>query len=155
LSEHPDDTTIRTLQANETLREGGDPVAQYQEIIARDPDNVIALNNLAWLTREQDPTGALRYARRAEGLAPDNAAVLDTLAMVELANGNNAQALRAIDRALAQSKSDPTMRYHRAMIYVALGDPATAREHLQSLLEEQAQFPESAQAEILLESLAQ
>lgn len=42
----------------------------YKNILGLTPQNTAALNNLAWLLRESDPTKALALAKRATELAP-------------------------------------------------------------------------------------
>lgn len=155
LQDNPDDTPVRMQLANASLREGADPSVEYVAVLQREPDNVVALNNLGWLLREEDPKQALTHARRAGELAPDNPSVLDTLAMVELANGNFEQATRAVERALQQSPQQATILYHRALIESGRGDREAAIATLQSLLSGGAEFPEQAQARAMYDELLQ
>ena len=155
LAEHPQDVNARmtfasTLQLDQRFAEASD---QYADVLQAAPDNVIALNNQAWLYREQDPALALEYARRAANLAPKSAEVLDTLAVVELLNKNYPQAQRSIERALKEHPRQPSMLYHSAMIAAARGDSAGARKTLEQLLAETTKFPEIAEARALLAEL--
>ncbi|MAT91292.1 MAG: PEP-CTERM system TPR-repeat protein PrsT [Halioglobus sp.] len=155
LQDNPDDSRVRMQLANASLREGDDASAEYVEVLQREPDNVIALNNLGWLLREEDPAQALVHARRAGELAPENPSVLDTLAMVELANGNFEQATRAVERALQRAPQQATILYHRAVIESERGEREAAIATLQSLLSGGDEFPEQAQARALYEELLQ
>lgn len=67
----------------EALGSESKAVELYQKVISLEPDNVAALNNLAWLLKDKAPDAALKYARRAYELAPDNEAVEDTLKKVQ------------------------------------------------------------------------
>ena len=85
------------------------------------PGNLTALNNLAWNLRRENPAEALKYIRRAWELAPNLPELLDTLAVIEFYNGQHVSAQRNIRLALEARPNNPTMRYHDAMIAVALG----------------------------------
>lgn len=50
----------------------------YRNAIEHQPENVIALNNLAWLLHDVDVEESVELASRAAELAPENPAVLDT-----------------------------------------------------------------------------
>ena len=47
--------------------------------MTRAPDNPLVLNNLAWVAHELKQPNALEYAERANEMAPDNPAIMDTL----------------------------------------------------------------------------
>ena len=155
LEKNPDDIPVRLAYASMLMSDGQEPqsTTQYAIILQASPDNLTALNNQAWILREKDTAQALEYARKAASLAPDSAAVLDTLAMVEYINGDYDQAQRNILRGLKAAPDDPSMRYHSAMIAVALNDESTARSTLQKLLAANKNFPELAEAKALLATL--
>jgi putative PEP-CTERM system TPR-repeat lipoprotein len=154
IGEHPEDVAVRLALANDLQVENNleGAQAQYTAVVKLDPDNVMALNNLAWNLRLEDPAKALDYIRRAAQAAPERAEVLDTLAVIEHLNGENRLAHRNIQRALAAAPDNLSMRYHKAMIEAALGEKEQAATALESLLAE-GEFPERAEAEKLLASL--
>jgi len=153
LEKNPDDTAVRLKLAEDLMVAGEEATDAYRQTLQREPDNVVALNNLAWLLREKAPGEALEYARRAGELAPDNASTLDTLAVVEYLNGNLAQARRSIRRALESDPDHPSLLYHKAMIANAAGATDEARDTLRQLLQAGRNFPEAEEAETLLASL--
>jgi Flp pilus assembly protein TadD len=155
LEKHPDDIPARMAYASALMMDQQVPQAttQYALILQANPENLTALNNQAWLLREKDTAKALEYARKAAELAPDSAAVLDTLAVVEYISKDYDQAQRNILRALKLSPDEPSMRYHSAMIAVALKDNAAARATLEKLLAANPKFPEVAEAKALLAKL--
>lgn len=59
-------------------------IKSYQQSIALNANNVIALNNLAWLLKESDIKKARAYAEKAIELAPGNKDIEDTLAEIKL-----------------------------------------------------------------------
>ena len=69
-------------------------------------------------------------------------------------NKEYSQARRSIERALSHAPEDPSLRYHSAMILAALDKKAEASKILETLTSEAADFPESAEAEALLQTLS-
>jgi Zn-dependent protease with chaperone function len=86
-------------------------IRSYEEILARDPDRAVALNNLAWLLvtvpeeRLRDNRRALALAERAVRLER-TPVFLDTLAEAYYANGQIAEAVKAGQEALALAEEN-------------------------------------------------
>lgn len=157
LRKKPGDLAVSLALAGAYSNEGATEkaVESYRKVLASDSDNVPALNGLAWLLREKDPIEALEYAERAAALASDVPEVLDTLAMVQSANGESSAAERSIERALTRSPNDPEMRYHAAVIAEASGKADKALRILDKLLaEEKRNFPQRQAAEALRQKLS-
>jgi putative PEP-CTERM system TPR-repeat lipoprotein len=153
---HPNDVATRLALAGDLELGANLPgaQAQYLAVLELEPDNIKALNNMAWYLRLEKPAKALEYARRASHIAPDMPAVLDTLAVVEHINGDNESARVNIQRARAGAPEDLSMRYHEAMIEAALGETGKAIAVLEKLVAKDAgEFPERADAEKLLKTL--
>jgi putative PEP-CTERM system TPR-repeat lipoprotein len=157
LDEHPQDTGARMAYANNLQLANREAEAgqQYAEVLKAAPDNAIALNNQAWIIRNDDPAKALEYARRASELAPDSPDVLDTLAVVEYINKDYPRAQRSIERALKSNPTHPSLLYHSAMIAAAAGDKTAAKATLKKLLASEPAFPELADAQALMTELSQ
>lgn len=74
----------------------------YRLALRREPENAEAMNNLAWsLLQGGEADAALVWAERAVSAAPDEPAVLDTLAELQLARGDLPAARAAVEKALA------------------------------------------------------
>jgi len=155
LEENPDDQHVRLMAANTLLIGGQDveAITHFESLLKANPDNVIALNNLAWLIRESEPQRALTYVSRARDLAPNSADVLDTLAVVQYINKEYASAASNIREALLRNPDNPTLHYHEAMIAAAMGRNDTAAGILEKLLSGTVEFPERAKAQALLDKL--
>lgn len=154
-SEHPDDIPARLALADVYILENriNDAIKQFQLVLSKDDKNLVALNNLAWYLRDSQPGDALAYAKRANDIKPESSALMDTLAVVLLNNGEVEKARRMIERVLVKMPSNPTIRYHSAMINAAAGERKLATKMLTLLLEDDASFPEKTDAEQLLEKL--
>jgi len=155
IKQHPQAIGVRMILAEHLLAQGktDEAISQYRAVVAQNSNHVLALNNLAWFLKDINPKDAMQFAERAAMLNPDSAAILDTLSMVQLSNGNLSAARDASNRALAKAPKDAGTRYHHAMIRAALGERAQAREILQALLSEEVAFLERDKAAQLLSRL--
>ncbi|MCH2056447.1 MAG: PEP-CTERM system TPR-repeat protein PrsT [Thalassotalea sp.] len=97
---------LGTLQLQANNREGALKV--YEAMIEEQPTNVIAINNAAWLNMEQgDFDRALTLINQAVDLAPNNAQVLDTKAMVLLKSGKAVLAWETSEKAILLYRNKP------------------------------------------------
>ncbi len=104
---------------------------QYREVLVSEPNNVVALNNLAWLLAQSDKENgkALDYINKAitgMGRRPD---LLDTRGMVHLAGKETAKARLDLEEATAEAAT-PTRLYHLARILHEERNTARARTTL-------------------------
>ncbi len=152
---HPEDKLALLALADSYLKKSliQEAVATYEKVLKLEPKNVVALNNLAWYLKESDPARALEYAEAAYALAPQEPSILDTYAMVLLANGQKDKALRQIERAVDIAPPSATMVFHHARILAANGENDTAANVLELLLSKGKDFPEKAEAEKMLKEL--
>ena len=133
---------------------GEDAVEIYEAVLAREPDNLAALNNLAIL--HADARGyarALEYAEKALSLAPDAGPVLDTLGWVHYRMGAIDPALQKLETAVEREPDNPSIRYHLAAAYNAAGRTEEAREQVATALGLSDTFPEYEDAVVLSDKL--
>ena len=160
LKDHPDDIAATQYMAGENLKAGRAKIAaeQYQRVLQKDPNNLIALNNLANLyQRDKDPRG-LELAERAYRLMPRSPVIADTLGWMLLQRGNasqgdTARALELLQKAAAQDPKNVEVRYHLAAALSKSGDKAKARKELEELLATKEDFPDRDAANALLKQL--
>lgn len=155
VDQHPGDISVRSELASvyESFGKKQQAIAQYKALLQEDGDNVLALNNLAWELRNTDPVLALSYAEQAVKNSPENAAAIDTLAVVQFKNDDNDRAQRTIARALKVDPDNPAFLYHSAMIMASKGDSDRAIITLKAVLAEEREFAEREDAEQLLAQL--
>ncbi|MFO8003722.1 XrtA/PEP-CTERM system TPR-repeat protein PrsT [Thioalkalivibrio sp.] len=151
LENHPEDLGVRHLLGSTQVSLGREDAASatYRTVLAQREADVVALNNLAWLLREDATEEALGYARRARDLAPEDPAVLDTLGVVLLYSGDPEAARAVLETAYRDAASTPAIGYHLARALVATGETAGARETLELVLAEGGSFPERESAAAL------
>lgn len=149
VAEHPNDIAVRQKLAEVygSNNQLGGVIYQYRKILETDPENLVALNNLAWHLRNEDPKESLEYAQKAIKLSPDSSTILDTLAVAQLRNDELEEAMRSINHAVRLAPKNPELRFHEAQILAALGETEEAIELLAKLLQEQDKFPVRAQVE--------
>lgn len=132
------DTATRLLYAD-TLRIAGnlnDSEMVYRELIAEQPDNVVAINNLsAVLLNRQDVSEAIELAQAAYQLAPKNPAVADSLGWA-LASANRAkEGLPYLRQAAKYLPEEAEVQLHLATALVQLGEEVEARKTLAKVTE--------------------
>jgi len=121
-------------------------IEQYRKVLALDQKNVFALNGIAYMLAEsKQPDEGIKYAQKAKELAPDNAAVDDTLGWTYFRKGMYSMAVTYLEGANAK---DGTARrkYHLAMAYLKAGDQKRGRQTLDVALKMDANLPEAQAA---------
>ncbi|MGE0809508.1 MAG: XrtA/PEP-CTERM system TPR-repeat protein PrsT [Immundisolibacter sp.] len=155
LAKNPQDAATRHVQLNWQVMAGNTDAAVqgYDVLLKANDKDVLALNNLAMLLRGKDQARAVDLARKAAGLAPKSPAVMDTLALLLMDGGDLSQARKLLEGAVEAAPKATVLQLHLAQVQAKAGDNAAARASLHKLLENDAKFPERAEAEALLASL--
>ncbi len=155
LKQHPKDLTARLKLASAYTSTGQHSAASdhYLTILKQSPDNLVALNNLAWQLKDTNPKQALQYAEKANSLAPRSAGINDTLAVVLMKNGQHDLALRKSQALTEKYTNNPSFTYHRAMILAGAGRALEAKSLLAALLDRTNEFAERREAEQMLKRL--
>jgi putative PEP-CTERM system TPR-repeat lipoprotein len=126
----------------------------YQKVLERAGNFVPALNNLAYLYADNygNREEALKLAIRAFRNDPQNPGVMDTLGYVLLKNDRAADAVKVLEKAVVLLNDNPTVWYHLALAYEALGNRGKAIDLL-SRAANTGDFPEAVQTRELLKKL--
>ena len=153
--QNPEDTVVLLTLANTyaALGRQDDSVRTFNAILDIEPSNFMALNNLAWQLREEDPSAAIRYVQSALELQPDNIPTLDTLAVIHYGQGNYSEAEQAFRKIQTLGPTDPTVLFHGAEIELALGNKQAAKELLEQIISDSQSAPVADDAKALLEKL--
>jgi uncharacterized protein (TIGR03790 family) len=111
-------------------------MTQYRAILSYSPNEVLALNNLAYdLAVHRDrPEEALPLAERACRLAKDNPALLDTLAWVQHLVGKDVEAAGTIRLVDVNRLQNSDLLWHAAAIDAAVNDMPRAAAELELAL---------------------
>tara|TARA_Y100001963_G_scaffold153115_1_gene239206 strand:- start:183 stop:2948 length:2766 start_codon:yes stop_codon:yes gene_type:complete len=144
--------TIQAMLAQLSLNTDADRAVQtYQTMLKEQPDNVLALNNLAWLMLEKGNLSvALAHAKKAHDLQPKHPDILDTYGKVLLATGDATKAKEMFEASLNVRPDTSQVQLHYAEALVKTGSKEKARSVLEQLADNQEV---AAQAKALMAEL--
>lgn len=113
-----------------------DAVSAYNKTLGVDPQNTLALNNLAYINAEAKTNldQAMTFAERAKSQVPNSPDISDTLGFVYFQKDLNEQALRIFKQNVEQYPQNPTFRFHLAMALLKSGDKQAARNEAEKAL---------------------
>ena len=111
-------------------------VPKYRAVLAAQPRNPIALNNLAYNlgVHQRMPAEALPIAQRAAAVAPNDPNVLDSLGWIQHLAGNDADAAKLLAAAIRLAPNNAEVRLHAAVVFAARGAVAVAEAELKEVL---------------------
>ena len=112
-------------------------IERYRKVLAIDPNNVLALNNLAYglAVHRGQAAGALEYAERAQRLTGGKSVeIADTLAWIQHLLGRDAEAVALLETIVKTAPAGSEYRLHLAEVYAALGKLTEAASELQEAL---------------------
>ncbi|MGC9270220.1 XrtA/PEP-CTERM system TPR-repeat protein PrsT [Acidiphilium sp.] len=124
----------------------------YQTALAKNPNDVLALNNLAWIAGKRNQKDAAGLAARAYAISP-TPQVADTLGWILARQSNPKQALVLLAQAHQGMPTDPNVAYHYASVLAQTGDKAKAAAILKQALSSKQPFPDRAAAQALQEKI--
>ncbi len=155
LTKHPDDAAIRMQLAQYYMDHTQNALAasQYEMVLKAYPNNVGALNNLAWLYTEQNNPKGLTLAEQAYKAAPESPSVADTYAWALIASNQVKTALPILVKAAKAGPKVPMIQYHLAVAQARTGDKAGARATLEALQKSGVDFPDKQAAEKLYQEV--
>jgi Tfp pilus assembly protein PilF len=130
-------------------------VSALQDVLAARPEDVMALNNLAWVYQQLHDPKALALARRAYLLAPANGQIADTLGWILTQQGQPATGALLLRQAAARLPQDPGIQYHLAVALNDAGQRQQASEVLNAILSQDVAFGERDAARQLQQQLQQ
>jgi putative PEP-CTERM system TPR-repeat lipoprotein len=138
-------------QSYTQLRRFDDATKVYRDVQALMPDNVLALNNLAWLLQKTAPEEALGFAEQANTLAPETPSIMDTLGWLVLERGDAARAADLFEEASKKAPDNPQYKYHLAQALERSGEKERAKQILQELLADKRLESEHAKIRTMLQ----
>jgi tetratricopeptide (TPR) repeat protein len=140
--------------------------ALYQKILALQPDNVIAINNLAWILCEEQGKfeQALELAHRGLKIVPDYVDLIDTRGVVYYQLGKFDRAVQDFTRCLKLYPDGVSpaaaSHLHLGRALAKLGQKSEAVENLRKALDLNTEIgglsvAENAEAQRLVKELSQ
>jgi len=152
LSDHPNDA--RVLQFLGTvylaMKQDDKAIEIFEKAVKIQPDNVVALNNLAWLYSLASNPKALELAERAYRVSPNDNGVKDTYGWILVQQGQVEKGRQILEQVMMDLPRVPEVRYHHAVALLKSGQEIEARKILGNLLKEGKPFEGREEAEQLL-----
>ena len=157
LARSPNDLAVRRQLADYYLRTNAVPAAaeQLEKVVAAAPNDVSALNNLAWALMHSDLKRAEQLARRASAIEPRSPAIADTLGWVLVQAKKYPEARQLLQGAATSLPKDSSIGFHYATALARAGDKDAARPILAAALAGDAKFADRDAAKQLAKELAQ
>ena len=156
LQRTPGDWRVRLALAQSLDSQGhqSEAALEYERVLGNSPQQVIALNNLAWIRLQatQLPAG-LDLARRAYVLAPQMPSIADTYGWALVQNGDSKEALKVLSDAFRANPSNIVARFHLAVAELKTGRRSEARQNLNTVIASHTDGPEDAQARELVSEI--
>ena len=152
---HPDDLGF-LLHLGDTALANNNPGGaepQYRRVLDRQPDNVLALNNLAYSMALQKKPGALALTERAQQISPNVPTLMDTLAFCLAAEGQLPRAVEVQTRVVAAEPKAAPFRLQLAKLLLKSGNMPGARTELNTLAKLGAGFDRQTEVAEMLKSL--
>lgn len=131
----------------------GSAEKDYAAVVKLQPNNAAAYNNLAWVTSKLNKEGAIAYAEKANTLAPNQPAFMDTMAMLLSDKGDYVKAVELQNRALALQPQNALFKLNLAKIHIKGGKKDLAKKELDDLGKLGDKFPLQAEVAALLAGL--
>ena len=118
VAQHPKDYFSKELLAQLAVTKDNKLARKiYQDLLAKYPENLQYLNNLAWIFYKNSAyDDGFKLISKAMKLQPENPNVLDTAALIEFKRGNKKQAIYFIKKAKLLAPNDPEINSHYSTI---------------------------------------
>ena len=153
LNDHPDDA--RPLQflgtTYQDMGQNDKAIQTYEKLLAVQPENVVALNNPAWLYSLSNDPKALELAERAYQANHDSAGIQDTYGWILVQNGQVDKGRGLLKQAMQKLSEVPEVQYHYAVALLKSGEKTEARKLLNQLLQSEGSFDGREDISVLLE----
>jgi len=155
LKEHPKDMPFRLYMAQSSIarRDNAAAIPHFRALLEMQPDNAAWLNNLAWAAGQVKDPKALEYAEKANALAPNQAAIMDTLGALLVEQGDVDRGLTLLRKASTMAPQSPTIRLNLVKGLLKSGQKDVAKKELEELAKLGEKFPAHAEVSQMLKAL--
>lgn len=125
----------------------------YTAVTQLQANNAVAYNNLAWVTAKLGKPGAIALAEKANVLAPNQPAFMDTLAVLLSDKGDYAKAVEMQTKVMTLQPQNALFRLNLAKIHLKGGKKDLAKKELDELVKLGDKFGGQAEVAGLLKGL--
>jgi len=127
---------LRLAGAAENRNDYDKAIARYRAVLAAEPGNVVALNNLAYALADKKGLAAeaLPLAERAYRLSGQAPTIADTLAWVHFKLADVAKALPLLDQAAKSAPANVDILVHAAIVHASVGNLVQSRRYVDAAI---------------------
>lgn len=152
---HPKDVSFPAYLGDVALSQRQYEAAeqQFRKVLALQPQNAAALNNVAYTLVQTGRPGGVEFAEQALKQQPDAPGVLDTLASALALDKQWSRAVEVQRRAVKLEPGNQLLHFNLAKLLVQSGDKTAARAELEGLQKAGDAFPAQAEVARLLQAL--
>ena len=149
---HPRDVAFPLYLGGREIEAGqwAQAARHYERVLQLQPRHVPALNNLAWAAGKLGRSDALGLAEKANSLAPNQPALMDTLAVLLSERNQHDRAIKLQSDALKAQPDNATFKLHLAKMQLKAGNATAARTLLKELSALGKQFSAHEEVQSLL-----
>ncbi|MDH5611246.1 MAG: PEP-CTERM system TPR-repeat protein PrsT [Gammaproteobacteria bacterium] len=152
LSSHPDE--VRVLQflgsTYQNMKQNKEAIKAYEKVLTIQVDNLVALNNLAWLYSLANNPKSLELAERAYNANSSDASIQDTYGWVLVQQGQTDKGLGLLEQVMKSLPGVPEVQYHYAVALMKSGEEIKGRQILGKLLSSGKSFEGRDSAEKIM-----
>ena len=155
LQNNPEDVQFRALYATQ-LQEWGEEekaVAEYEAVLQKLPNNIMVLNNLAWLYQKNNNDRAIELSERAFQLSPEKPEIVDTYGWTLVNFGQYEKGLSLLKEAFAKMPENPEVAFHVGYALNKTGKKEEAKKVLARIVRDHKESPYAAEAKELAATL--
>jgi putative PEP-CTERM system TPR-repeat lipoprotein len=153
--QQPEDLSSQAMLAmlmhGEGMVDGALPI--YERLYAAGQNNILILNNLAWILHERGDARALEIAAKAYEMDPNRPEVADTYGWILFNTGQRDKGLSILQQAHLAYPTQTEIAYHTAVALSDAGRSSEALPILRRLLREHPNAAEADAAQALLDKL--
>lgn len=156
LKDHPKDHAYRLFlaEAANKRKDYDAAIAHYRQLLTAQADNPVVMNNLAWSLGQKGDPKAIPMAEKALELAPNQPAIMDTLAMLLVKEGKDIErGLDLLAKATKQAPQATDIRLNYARALLQAGKKPIAKQELETLAKLGDKHPYHAEVSELLKGL--
>ena len=152
---HPKDPAFPFYLASQALNANNltEGLRSFEQVLQLQPDNAVALNNVAWIKGQLGRDGALADAERANTLAPNQPPFMDTWAMLLSAANQHDRAIELQKKVVQLQPKALAYKLNLAKIYLKAGQKDAARPLLDEIAAAGTAFGGQEEVERLRKSM--
>jgi putative PEP-CTERM system TPR-repeat lipoprotein len=155
VKDHPKDVAFVFHLADFSLAKNDLVSAEklFTSIVQIQPENALAYNNLAWVSGQLKKDTAVGFAEKANDIARNEPAFMDTLAVLLSEKGESSRAIDLQKKVVSLQPNNMIFKFNLAKIYVKSNDKKQAKEILDELAKLGDKYPGQKEVSELLKQI--